>query len=300
MARKTKIVLYTLFTAGVLAFSALVTFPWDTVGRRLEYEAVRAVPGSSIVIGEIGPALPMGVALGEITFQLPPVAPGKPGVKLEVEKLRVKPGLLALLSGKLGATFNVRAFGGTLSGHFKKLKPGQALELQVAATGIDLADGGFIRNLSGYDIKGGLSGRIELALDEKGTVSDGLVDLVVENGLFAGGRISGFTVPPLDLGSPELKVAFEQGNGIIEKFALSSPDIEASLESGTLVMRQALPMSLIKGDARAKPSDAWLEKAKLQAVIGLVPASIRKPDGTFELALNGPLKQPAKLPRIGF
>lgn len=300
MSRKTQVVLYALFTLGALAFSALVTFPWDAVGRRLEYEAVRALPGASIVIGEVGPALPMGIALGDITLQLPPVTAGKPGAKVEVEKIRVKPALLALLTGKLGATFNVRAFDGDLSGQVKKLKTGQALELTAVAKALQLDDGGVLRDLIGYDIKGGLSGEIELALDEKGVISDGVVDIVIENGLFAGGRINGFTVPALDLGSPELKVTFEKGNGVIEKLALKSADVDASVESGTLVMKQALGMTLIKGDARIKPSDAWLEKAKLKAVIGLVPASVRKPDGTFELALNGPLKKPATLPKMGF
>lgn len=300
MSRKLKVALYAAFTLSMLGLSFLLTFPWDAVGRRLEYETVRAIPGASIAIEQVGPALPVGLALGDITLQLPGAGPGKQGPKLSVEKVRVKPSLFALATGKLAANFDVRAFSGTLEGQVKKSGPGQSLDLELVASTLQLDDGGVLEKLVGYPIQGGLSGRVDLAVDEKGVISDGNVDLVVAGARFGGGKISGFTVPALDLGAPELSVTFEKGQGKIGKLATKSDDLDFNLEDGSLSMRSQLPMSLIKGTARLKPSDAWLEKAKLKGIISMAPASIRKPDGTFELALNGTLTQPARLPSLGF
>lgn len=298
MTRKLQIALFGLFTLAALGLSFLLTFPWETVGRRLEYEAVRALPGASIAIGETGPALPLGIALGDITLRLPPPAPGKTGPVLSVEKVRLKPMLFALLGGKPGATVDVRAFGGAVKGSVKKRSEGFALTLD--AQNVQLDEGKLLQELAGVDIRGVLTAKAQLMLDAQGTISDGALEASIENALYAGGKVSGFTVPALDLGSPELNVSVQDGKATIHTLTIKSADVDASLEEGVLLLRPQFAQSLIKGQARAKLSDGWLEKAKLRSLIGLVPASIRKPDGTFEIALNGPLTKPATLPRVGF
>lgn len=149
MSRKLKVALYAAFTLTMLGVSFLLTFPWDAVGRRLEYETVRALPGSSIAIEQVGPALPVGLALGDITLQLPGSGPGKPGPKLSLDKVRVKPSLLALATGTLAASFDVKAFSGTLDGEVKKSGPGQSLDVTLVASTLQLDDGGVLQQLVG-------------------------------------------------------------------------------------------------------------------------------------------------------
>src|SRR4051812_4766522 len=106
MSPRIRRLLYVLFTLFCLAAGMILTFPYDVLGRRIEAEAAKAMPGSTLVIGETGPALPLGVRLGDLMLE----RPGKDGVagpKFVVESVVVRPSLLSLLGGKPGVTFVV-------------------------------------------------------------------------------------------------------------------------------------------------------------------------------------------------
>lgn len=293
MSRRLQILLYALFGVFALVVAAFFTFPWDVLGRRIEAEAAKAVPGATLVVNEVGPALPVGLRLAGLVWQGPSQGT-EPGLKVEVQRVRARPALLRLLTGKLGAGFDVQALGGEVTGQVLTAKSG-ALSLDARLRGMQLDDGGTLERATGLKLGGQVDGRVHLSRDEKGVVTAGQIAGSINGALMKGGKVMGFTLPPLDLGAPEIQVAIENGEAKIEKFTTRSPDVELDV-TGTVSLRPNLAQSLVKGSIKLRLTDAWL--ARNPDIKGMLAFAgpLKKADGSLEIPLNGPLHRAVSIP----
>jgi len=288
MPRRWKILLYSLFTAACLLAGAVVTFPWAALGRRLESEAARQIPGAVLVVNEIGPALPLGVRMASIVYQGPEAPDGTPGNKLSIDRIRLFPSLFRLLTGKLGASFDVQAFGGGASGSVATGRNENRLELKIAA--LNLADPA-VEKLTGAQLSGNLTGAADLVLDPRWIATGGLLRAQIDNARVKSGKVKNFPLPALELGSPELEIKVEKGEGKIEKLSAKSPDLTLEV-TGTVSMRPQLGNSLVRGQLKVAPSEAWLGRnASVKSLLSLA-GSCRKPNSALEVPLDGPLSNP--------
>lgn len=291
MTRRLQILLYAGFTVLCLFLAALWTFPYDAVGRRLEAETAKASPGTTLVVGDIGPAFPLGVKLERILLAQPR-ADGGEGTKIEIDSVRLKPAWMKLVTGKAGLAFDLGVLGGEVSGVAAMSRSGN--ELSATLDGLQLDSGGLLEKASGLQLLGATNGRVRLVTDDKGAITNGEIIATIDGGKVKGGKIAGFAIPPLDLGTPEVEITIENGEAKIAKLEAKSSDLDLAI-TGNVSMRPQLMQSMIKGNARLKFTDAWLDKnGSIKGMLSLA-GSFRKPDGALEVPLNGPLARPANL-----
>lgn len=287
MTRRRKFLLYSAFASFCFWTAMYFTFPWDVLGRRLEAEAAQR--GLTVVINEIGPALPIGLRVARVVVEKPG-AGGESGVPVHIDRLRVTPSLLRTLTFRPALAFEVDALDGHATGTFHASRKAPALDLKF--NGIDLGSPTVTR-LSGVELGGLLGGEVNLSLDPAGSVTKGRILAHVDGGALKKGKAMGFELPPIDLGSPEVNITVDEGQATIEKLEARSGDVEIEV-NGTVALKQRFDQSVVKGSARIQLTDAWLNRnPTIKGLLSVPGIPFRKPDGAFEIPLNGPLTRPA-------
>ncbi|MFA5653153.1 MAG: hypothetical protein WDA72_03495 [Desulfomonilia bacterium] len=106
---KAGIGLYLLFC---LMLFILVRFPYDTFRGRLE-ETMSSLVGRPVTLGYISSSLPFGLKVEEMSIDENPFA----------KELKIRPGLISLLSGSLDLSVEAFFPSGSLSGSVRPLTP---------------------------------------------------------------------------------------------------------------------------------------------------------------------------------
>lgn len=298
MSRRLKILLYVSFGIASLALSLVLTFPFDVLGRLLETEYAKAVPGGAVTINRIGPSLPLGLYLGNVVVEPPGPLNGP---QFQVESIRIKPAWMKLLTLKPGVAFAVKALSGAVDGQV--WQAGSEQHLDVAANNVHLEDGQ-LEKLLGVQLQGIVSGHLSAGLvpGPKGAppgLTDGEIALTIADAHIKGGKVMGFPLPQTDLGAPEVEIKIEKGEAKIEKFKTKSPDIELNITGGASLKANAL-QSLLRATLKVKLTDEWQARnPTLKGALSLA-SKFRRSDGSLEVPLNGTLGRPINLPGMGF
>lgn len=292
MSRRLQIFLYGGFSVVALLVCAVLTFPYDVLGRRLEAEAAKAMPDTSLVIGEIGPALPLGLRVARVTLH----RGTGPENRIELERVRVKPSLWRLLTLKPALNVDMRAFSGEAAGTLVASKSGNSVDLRFE--NLHLQEIALLKGATGLDLAGALNGRVQLSLDPTGLPTQGHLEATLDSAMIKSGSVMGFTIPAIDLGSPEIDIPIVDGQATIEKLSVASPDAALDV-TGSVALKPNLAQSLVKGKVSLRLEDAFLNKnPTIKGVMGFA-GPLRKPDGSLEIALDGPLSRPARIPGLG-
>jgi type II secretion system protein N len=296
MSRRLRISGWLAFTGFSLVAGLVLTFPYDALGRRVEAEVAKAMPGTTVVIREIGPALPVGVRLGRVLLRREPpptTGPAASAIEVEIDRIRLTPAWLGLFTMKPGVNFEVDALLGKLDGSAQLASGG--LRLRALARTLSVDEGGLMEKLTNVQLSGAVSGRVNLDLDAKGAVEKGLIEMGILNARLKGGKAGGFTLPPIDLGSPTLIADIEAGEAKQVKLSGKSPDLELEVQS-SVSLRPVFSQSLAKGSMRVKFNDSWLNaNPSFKGLLGLA-RQFQKADGALEVPINGPLSRPVPLP----
>lgn len=294
MSRRLRIIGWLSFAGFSFLAGLVLTFPYDVLGRRVESEVAKSVPGLSVLVREIGPALPFGIRLGRVLVRRDPgPAAGAKALEIEVDRVRLTPAWLGLLTLKPGVNFQIDALLGSLEGT-AQLASGN-VRVSALARALNLEEGGLVEKLGGPQLAGSISGRFRVEVDPKGAVTAGLVEMGIVNAKVKGGKVGSFTLPPIDLGSPTLIGEIEGGESKQLKLATKSPDLDLEVIS-SLAIRPVFMQSLAKGTARVKFTDSWLNaNPTFKGLLGLA-RQFQKPDGALELPISGPLTRPIPLP----
>jgi type II secretion system protein N len=296
MSRRVRLLLYSLFALFSFTAALLLTFPYETLRRRLESEASRRSPGTTLVINEIGPALPLGVRLADVLYAK--AAKGsETATKYTFDRIRLTPSLLSLLTGRVGINFALDLLGGTIQGTAAFGASGGKVSAEL--DGLQLGEGKLVENATGMQMLGAATGRLEATTGADGQVTDGLVRLNIDGAKIKSGKIAGFTLPPLDLGTPALEIDIAKGEAKLTKLEAKSSDIELG-GTATVNLKPDLMLSPIKGSLKLRPTEGFLSRnPALKGAMGLA-GPMRKPDGSLEVPLNGTMGRPVSLPGMRF
>jgi type II secretion system protein N len=301
MSRRTRILLYIVFGFCALVISFVLTFPFDVLGRFMENEVARDLPGAALTVNRIGVSLPVGLYLGDVLFE-PPASDADNAPRITVASIRVHPAWSKLFTLKPGVSFSINALGGNVSG--VAWTGGGLQHLDLTAKNVQLNDQGQLEKLSGLQVEGALNGKLTVAVGPstvKGQppgITDGTFVATIDDARIRGGKVMGFTLPDTSLGSPEFEVDISKGEAKLEKLRTKGGDLDATV-TGSVSLRPNPIQSLVHGTVKIRPSDDWLTRNPLIKGALSVAGSFKKPDGSIELPLNGPLTRPLNLPGFG-
>ena len=263
----------------------VVTFPYDTLARRLEAEAQRE--GAELSIGSLGPAGIASFRAREVRMRLPS-SPGEetsPEVKLDSATL--SPDVFALLLRHTSFGFSLQAYGGAAKGHLALSNdprvPGLT-SLRLDAHDIDLATLP-VKELGGIEAAGKLQFKIDLSSMQPVATSTGEVQLNAETVVLSGSLL-GMTLPKTMLGKIEGAAAVDKGVAKIEKATARGGDVEIEAD-GNIALRPLFSLSQADLHVRFRPNEGWLStNPMLRSMMGLI-ANARQPDGSYLYSMNG-------------
>jgi type II secretion system protein N len=267
----------------------LVTFPYQTIGRRMQAEAQRA--GADLSFGSIGGHGFFGVRARDV--HLRPASSGpEPAPELRFDRVDVSPDLFALLLRRTSFGFSLDGYGGSARGHAAlsndpKL-PGLD-SLRLASTDLDLRALP-LKELTGIDATGRASLQMNVSSLQPPESAGGSLSLTGRQIGVTGGNVSGFTLPRAALGDVEVAVTIDRGIARIDRAQARGGDLDLEAD-GTVRLRALLSLSQADLHVRLRPSDRWLnENSLVKGALGLVQ-NARQPDGSYVFSFGGPLSR---------
>lgn len=319
---------YPLF--GFVSFLVFlyITFPYGKLKDRLEQQ-LSASGDMTVTIDELGPSPLLGLSADRVLVKLKPSQPVQlpqarpPGMppgegaapepapkpkpmRILLDRVVAKFGLLASLRGATDLSFKIEGFGGQLSIDYEEAKKtGWSLDLE--AEKINLGSVPAIGEFVGLPVKGQLFAELSLVVPgnrwsdasgqisvecEECSVGDGKAKLKIPgNALLA----MGITLPKIRLGRFGGQVKVEKGVATLENVLAKSPDIEVSLE-GSVSLRNPVGFSNSNAYLRFKISPELKKRDPKFELLENGLGSAKRPDGFFGMRLVGPLKHLKPVP----
>jgi type II secretion system protein N len=269
--------------AAVFAFClfVLLTFPFDTLARRIEVEAQRT--GTDLRIGSIGPAF-LGFRARDVRVH------GGDGSELRFDSVTVRPDLFAFILRRTSFGFSLDAYGGSVRGHVAMsndpTQPG-VRSLRVDANDFDVH--AFpLPDFAGVEALGHVSIKADLPALQPPDAATGSISATGKQLALAGGRVQGFTLPRTLLGDLDANIPLEKGVARFERAQIRGGDLDVDVE-GTVRLRPLLSLSQADLRLRLRPSDRWLnQNPTVRGLLGLLQ---RQPDGSYLVPLTGPVSR---------
>lgn len=274
-----------LFTI-CFVLSLALSFPYDTLARRLEYEAGRA--GYEMTIGKLGHTGLFGLRAIDLKVR-------DPNNSFELDRVDVKPEIFALLLRRPAFSFSFDGYGGSGHGHASLAKDtGQLSALTLDAKEVDLH--AVLHNLIvGIDV----AGRATLKIDLPSLTPDaatGQVSLSVKDAAISGGTVMGFPIPKTALGALEATAQVDKNVVKVDKAGLHGGDVDADLD-GTVQLRPLRSLSIADLHVKFRPVEKWLnDNPMIRGSMGFVQNG-KQSDGSYLFTLSGPIS--ALQPRPG-
>jgi type II secretion system protein N len=278
---------------ATFGFFVYLTFPFDTVALRLQSEARKA--NVELTVESLGPLGPLGMRARGLSIRQPTEIPGVKGPEIKLDRLDVKPELIALVLRRIAIDFALEAYGGEGRGSVRfsndpKL-PG-LLALTLDASEVDLKDVppglvGEMELLGRLGIKADLTSLNQLET-ANGTASVNLKGGAVVKGTLKLGEGMGFPLPKVMLGDLSGSITIDKGNAKIDKLVMRGGDVDAEVD-GTIRLKPLLSLSQADLKVKLRPQDKWLEQNPLiKSSLGFLGP--KGPDG-YTLTLTGPLSR---------
>jgi type II secretion system protein N len=275
--------------AAVIAFAIffVLTFPYDTLARRLEVEAQRS--GAELSIGSLGPAGFLGVRARDVKLRLAAGPGDSASPEIHLDRADVRPDLFALILRRTSFGFSVEGYGGSARGHVAlsndARQPGVS-SLRLDAHDIDLSTLP-LKELSGVEATGKLQLKADLPTLLPVETAGGTVSLSLDGG-GVGGTILGFTLPRTSLGHVDGSATVDKGVAHLEKTNARGGDIDADID-GNLNLRPLLSLSQADLHVRFRPAEKWLDQnGMIKGMMGLIQ-NARQGDGSYLFTFSGPL-----------
>lgn len=273
----------------LLSFLLLLplTFPFDSLARRLEVEARSA--GTDLTLGTLGPTGLFGLRARDVRLRMAPM-PGSDALpEIKLDRVDLKPDLLALLVRRTSFSFAAHGYGGTASGHAALSKAQTLASLRMTATDLDL-HALPLKELAGLDLAGKLHLKIDLSALEPLDVANGAVSLSIKGAGLTTGNVQGFTLPPVALGDIEGAITIDKGVAKVDKCSARGGDVDADVD-GNVHLRPLLSLSQADLHVRFHLGDKWLnENALIKGALGLI-SNARQGDGSYVFTFTGPLSR---------
>jgi type II secretion system protein N len=272
----------------------LVTFPYDTVGRRIEAEAQRA--GADLTIGSIGAHGFFGVRARDVRLR-PAMSGAEPGPEIRLDRVDVNPDLFAFVLRRTSFGFRLQAYGATARGHASmsndpKLPGLESLRLDSPDIDLHALP---LKDLTGVDANGRATLQVDLSSLQPADTAGGTVSLSGRQVAVNGGAVSGCPVPRTALGDVNGAITIDKGIARIDRAQARGGDVDVEAD-GTVRLRALLSLSQADLHVRLRPADRWLnDNAMIKSALGLVQ-NARQPDGSYVFSFSGPLSRMTSRP----
>jgi len=149
-----KTLLYAAYIIGITVIFLYYLFPSDAVRDYVVYKMTRGNPDVRVTIDRVSPVLPPGIKLHDVG-----IAHGNRAL-VDLDSVKITPGLLSFFSSKKTARFKGRVNGGTVNGwaEVDSRKNQQAEKIEGTISGIQVQGIAARKQLSAYKISGNLGG----------------------------------------------------------------------------------------------------------------------------------------------
>jgi type II secretion system protein N len=247
-----KTLLYTAYIIGITVIFLYYLFPSDAVRDYVVYKITRGNPGVSVTIDRVSPVLPPGIKLHDVG-----IAHGNRAI-VDLDSLKITPGLLSFFSNTKTARFKGRVNGGTVNGWAEvdssKNQPAEKIEGTIS--GIQVQGVPALKHLSAYKISGNLGGDFTIggagprrSMTGKLTLSDCRID---------------FDQPIIGQSSLSFKninaeLVLNKGTLVIKKFSARGNQLNADI-SGTIALNRSGRGNALNLNGSITPHHGFLAK----------------------------------------
>ena len=249
-----------------------------------------------------------GVSFERLSLQLGSKDPD-PGTVFDFDELRLRVGLLSLLSESPEVSFDAEQYDGELEGDVTVSAKGNLKKLNIDIEDVNVARMPVVVGAVGVPTTGKLKGNIEVNLGKKPSKeAKGSVDLTIA-GLSLGpgelevpipGMAGGLTVPSIDMGDLKLKTEMKGGKTEEGLMSLNGKDFQAELKPA-LFMNDRLNRTRLTGDGWFAISEQFLkDNSKFETLLSFAAPlkTAKDKEGKYHFALKGTVGNPsAKLSR---
>lgn len=273
-ARRTWIAAYLV---GVLAVCLYIGFPSEALRAHVAHRLAAGVPGFSVTVADVRPALPPGLELKGVSIS-------RTGVDLvRVERLKIAPELLTLVRKISRYRFEGSAAAGDLSGTAEVQAQGEQplVAMQARWTGLLLERLPALQDFYGSRLSGRLEGSLALggegALTGKIRVIDGQIELARPL----------FDQKSFSFRTADAEVGFQNRTLLLRNGRLRGNEVDAEV-SGTIALGPSAGAGALNLNGRISPHHAFM--AKLE---GSLPAVLMRRRTAIPFKITGPLHAPA-------
>lgn len=278
---------YPVFYLFCFALFLSWTFPYDTLKERIiaTFNAGQknAASPQELQIDEIDSSFVTGIVATGVRLITPPKSPKKKPTMLVIDEARARISLLGLLVGDKDVSFDVDAFGGTVSGTFED--SGEERDIDVELEGLDLGKVDMIAAQVGFPLDGKLFGTLQFQLPDGGKASkgNGAVNLEIRD-MYAGDEkeltvktpLGPFTLPRLKVGTFTVKGEAKDGILKLTKIAADGGDVDVT-GGGRVQLRENANDAHLDVNLKFKINDAYRTKNEKTKMLFGEPGSKTKP-----------------------
>ena len=274
---------YTAYIIGLTIFFLYWLFPSDAVRDYVVYKMTQGNPGVSVTIERVSPVLPPGIKLHDVG-----IAHGNRAL-IDLDSLKIAPGLLSFFSNKKTARFNGRVNGGTVNGWAEadSRSDQRAGKIEGTLSGIQVQQIPALKRLGAYKISGNLGGDFTIggtgsnrSMTGKLTLSDCRIDF---DQPIIGQSSLGFKNINADL-------VLDKGTLVIKKFSARGNQLNADI-SGTIALNRGGRRNALNLNGSVTPHHGFLAKIENSIPADLLPQK-KAGKTTVSFTIGGTVEDP--------
>jgi type II secretion system protein N len=274
---------YSAYIFGITVFFLYTLFPSDAVRDYVIYEITRGNPDVRVTIDRVSPVLPPGIKLHEVGIA------HRNRAIVDLDNVKITPGLLSLFSSTKTARFHGRVHGGTVNGWARvdSRENQQAEKIEGTLSGVQVQGIPALKHLGAYKISGNLGG--DFTIDGTGPHR-----AMTGNLILADCRID-FDQPligqsSLKFNSINADLILNKGRLVIKKFSARGKQLNADI-SGTIALNRGGRGNALNLKGSVTPHHGFLAEIGNNIPAGLLQQK-KAGEATVPFIIEGTLEAP--------
>lgn len=247
-----KTLLYTAYIIGITVFFLYFLFPSEAIKNYVAYKISRVNPGTRVTIDHISPVLPPGIKLHDVG-----IAQGNKAL-IELDSVKITPGLLSFFSSTKTARFKGRVKAGTVHGwaEVDSRSDQRTEKIEGTISGVQVQGIPALQRLTAHKISGTLGGDFMItgtgpnrSMTGKLTLSDCRIDFdqpVIGQ-------------PSLGFRNVEADLVLNKGTLVIKKCSARGNQLDADI-SGSIALNQDSRQNALNLNGSVTPHHGFLAK----------------------------------------
>ena len=276
---------YVVYGAVIFGACLYVTFPYDLLA---QYGAKHwAPPGVRIRAIGVTSLFPPGLQTERLMVSLDTVIGGQDIV--QVAGLRVRPGWLALATGRPQAEFSTTLYGGRIQGRVSRSRGEEApvWDIEITLAGLALDRHPLTRLDEEAFLRGRLSGTVSARIDERGQPHAASVELTAEELVFAGRVLQLPLQRDIVCATAQSNAEAATAGAANVSLSCNGDDLHVSA-TGTVTWRGSIHNAVLDLRWRVQSQDLYRQEVNfLGALVGQEPSD----DGELSFRLYGPWRR---------